>query len=220
MAQELSAAALTALLHQSRAAGIRLIYLIADPAAAETAVVARQAGGWLADRKMTFTQEIAALPVAHPIGLHAAQIVPVSVFTPQLECLAWQSGEFSRFRRDARFERHVFTDLYSQWLRASLAGEMARVVFASLTPEGRETGLLTLDQQGNDATIGLLAVAAEARGHGIAHQLVETAQLQARAWGCTRLQVVTQRDNEAACHFYTRCGFELSREERIYHVWL
>ena len=64
----------------------------------------------------------------------------------------------------------------------------------------------------------LLAVAA--RRQGIGQQLVEAARQKAHHWGCPTLQVVTQRDNEPACRFYAQCGFELVREEHIYHLWL
>ncbi len=218
VARHLSASALAAVVADSRGAGIRLIYLVAEPADAETAAAARQAGAWLADQKVTFARQTQDL--TGDLVPDSTQIEIATAFTPQLERLAWQSGEFSRFRRDELFAPHVFPALYSHWLRASLGGELARVVLASVPPTGAETGLLTLSEQHGRASIGLLAVAVAARGLGVGRQLVAAARQQAQQWGCAALQVVTQRANGPACQFYTRCGFELVREEHLYHLWL
>ena len=220
-ARQLSAAGLTALVEQSQSAGIHLIYMAVDPTDAALAAVADQAGARLVDRKVTFARATnLPLPAGPAPKSGEAAIFSTATFTSALEELAWQSGEFSRFRRDGRFASGVFEDLYTQWLRASLTGELARVVLAYPSPEGAEVGLLTLGQQQDFANIGLLAVAGTNRGQGIGQQLVEAARQQAQRWGCPTLQVVTQRDNEPACRFYAKCGFELVREEHIYHLWL
>ena len=217
-ARNLSVSALAAVVEESRAAGLRLIYLIVDPADAETAAAARQAKACLADQKMTFARQSGELP--GDLIPDESRIKLVTAITPQLERLAWQSGAFSRFRRDKRFAPHVFPDLYSHWLRASLSGELARAVLACVPQTGAEKGLLTLSEQAGQASIGLLAVDAAARGQGIGQQLVAAARQQAQRWGCTQLQVVTQRANAPACQFYFCCGFELVHEEHIYHLWL
>ena len=216
VAHNLDAAHLVALVAENQAAGTRLIYLVTDPADSETVGAAHQMGAWLADKKVTFARSTAGILV-HPIFNH---IELATVFTPQLERLAWQSGAFSRFQRDKKFAPNVFHDLYSHWLRVSLSGGLARIVLISSSVIGTETGLLTLSERAGWASIGLLAVDAAMRGQGIGQQLMEAARQQALGWGCTQLQVVTQRDNVPACQFYTRCGFELVREEHLYHLWL
>ena len=220
-AHQVNAASLAALVQQSRAADIRLIYLIADPADGETAAAASQAGAWLADRKVTFARATnTPLAPSQATATESGAVVTTTTFTPQLEQLAWQSGAFSRFRLDTQFAPHVFMDLYTRWLHASLTGEIARLVLAYTLPTGEEAGLLTLGEQEGKAHIGLLAVTAGARRQGIGHLLIETARQQAYRWGCRTLQVVTQRANKRACRFYAQCGFELVREEHIYHLWL
>ena len=220
--QQLSVAHLATLMDQSRAAGFRLIYLIADPADATTAATANRAGVWLADRKVTFARETnIPLPVGAATAAGSGAILNATMATPQSEKLAWQSGEFSRFRRDVQFAPHVLVDLYRQWLQASFTGELAQVVLTYLSPTtGDETGLLTLAEQAGVARIGLLAVDSAARRQGIGQQLLEAARKQAQRWNCSYLQVVTQCDNEPACRFYQQCGFELVQEEYIYHLWL
>lgn len=209
------AAAVAALVAQARASGVRLLYLVLDPA--DEAAAARAAGAQLVDRKVTFGRSVGP-ESARAAGVE--EVVTVSNFSSELEALAWQSGEYSRFRRDPAFAPGVFERLYSHWLRASLAGELAQTVLAWPGPAGTHTGLLTLQRLGSQASIGLLAVQANQRGLGQGRALMAAALAQAQAWGCARLRVVTQLDNRPACRFYARAGFAIEHQENVYHLWL
>lgn len=211
------AAAVAAVVAQARAQGARLLYLLLDPADEAAAAAACAACAHLADRKVTFSRAVGAVP-----GQLAdtEQVVAVSNFSPELEALAWQSGEYSRFRRDPGFAPDVFERLYSHWLRASLNGELARTVLAWAGPDGTPTGLLTLQAHGVQASIGLLAVQAGQRGRGQGRALVAAALRTAQDWGCERLRVVTQLDNLPACRFYTSMGFAIEHQENVCHLWL
>ena len=203
---------------EARATGLRLFYLIAAPADAVSNASAHAAGAWLADRKVTFAMSVAPIEQATPIGL---AIQPTTAWMPQLESLALQSGEYSRFRLDAHFAPAVFTGLYQRWLRNSLSHEIAREVLVfDAENTGHAQGLLTLGLKNGRADIGLLAVDADARGQRIGQQLVLAARQRTAAWGLAELQVVTQLDNEPACGFYRRCGFREWQVEHIYHLWL
>lgn len=202
----------------ARRAGFHLLYVVVEPANAAAQAAMQQVGAQVFDRKVTFVMPLPTPPDA--AGGPSAAVGSATVYTPQLEALAWQSGEYSRFRLDARFAPHVFTKLYAKWLRNSLAGTIARRVMVWSDEAGIEQGLLTLGEKNDRADIGLLAVAARARGQGVGQLLVAAAVKQASEWGHQQLQVVTQRDNETACRFYEKCGFQLEHEEYIYHWWL
>ena len=207
---------LPATLARAQRAGTRLLYIFLAPADADGAATARAAGAWLADRKVTYVQPLLPDQTAD----RPTAIRPVTDFTPQLESLAWQSGEYSRFRLDPHFAPAVFQHLYSEWLRNSLNGQIARQVLAWHDAAGTACGLLTLGEKNGRADIGLLAVDAAVRGQRVGQALVEAAKTQARAWHYDALQVVTQAANESACRFYEKCGFGLAHEEHIYHLWL
>ncbi len=200
----------------AKQAGIKLLYSIADPTSTDLNAVLRQQGAWLADRKTTFAMSARTIDVKTSIS----NIRPAIAHTPQLESLAWQSGEYSRFRLDPHFDTMLFRQLYSHWLRNSLNGNIAKQVLAWYNDEGQELGLLTLGEKNRRADIGLLAVEATARGQRIGQQLVTTAQEWAVGQGYTELQVVTQGSNRPACAFYEKCGFIVLHIENIYHLWL
>ena len=201
-------------IRQSRAAGIRLLYLVLCPT--DTGAAAAQAAGaWPADLKLTY-QLLVSEPgdrLDPPINLH---IQAVEALTPQLEELARQSGEYSRFRRDTRIGPRAFDELYVGWLRQTLA---RGTVWAAATA-GETVGLLAFDIQADHARIELLAVAASARRQHIGHYLVQRARQEAHCRGYGTLRVVTQGINQPARQFYERCGFSLLHEEQVYHLWL
>lgn len=212
------AAAVAALAAQARSQELRLTYLFLDPTDTAAAAAARHAGAYLTDRKVTLYCPLDANDQSVKPVVEAVERIREN--QPGLEELAWQSGEYSRFRIDPQFAPGVFEQLYSNWYQASLSGTMARTVFACPSPGGQPTGLLTLQPQGPAASIGLLAVRTEARGQGLGHALVAAARHEAREWGCLGLRVTTQLDNEPACRFYAHCGFTVEQVVHVYHLWL
>ncbi len=220
-AHQLSSAELAAILVECQTARIKLVYLSADPVDDYTAQTARVAGARLVDRKITYLKPLPLQKEMNGVeNKWDASIISSTTYTTQLEALAWQSGEFSRFRLDNRFAPQVYHKLYSLWLHNSLSGQLARMVLVYRTDTGDELGLLTLGEKNGRADIGLLAVGAASRGKRLGKRLVSAACLQALHWGYSEIQVVTQRDNQLACHFYERCGFYLAHEENIYHLWI
>ena len=208
-------AAVAAAIARGRATGVRLLYLVLAPGNAAQAAAAQAAGAALADVQLTYELELDAVA---PSGSPSAgvELARAETFTPALRELAWQSGEYSRFRRDARIGARAFQELYDQWLRQALA---QGTVWAARA--GAETvGLLALGTRGGHASIELLAVAPAARGRRVGHCLVQAARQTVRQGGATTLRVVTQGDNHPARHFYERCGFGLLRTAHLYHLWL
>jgi len=80
--------------------------------------------------------------------------------------------------------------------------------------------MITLGTKNDRGDIGLLAVAPDFRGKGIAADLVYTAQHYFKNKNINKLQVVTQKDNIAACRLYEKCGFAIEKTETFFHFWL
>lgn len=204
-------------LQEAKRTGYQLLYIEVDPADETVASAARKNGAQLVDRKATF---VLSLPVLNLTSMSIPSISHATEFTPRLEALAWQSGEYSRFRLDTRFEPWVFQNLYTRWMRNSLSHDLARQVLVFRDSSGVEQGVLTLGENNGRADIGLLAVDTSVRGQRVGHRLVRAALAQAQQWRYTEIQVVTQLDNMPACRFYEKCGFRLSHELHIYHFWV
>lgn len=216
----LEAAAWQQIQAKAHAAGYRLLYVIADPREVDTAATLASAGLARISRLVTYTMDLAAARWS-PSSVPGIQIVPTATLTPALEALAWESGVCSRFHLDPKLPPTTFQALYSEWLRKSLSGqEMARQVLSARLTDGSEVGLLTLGEQNGCADIGLLAIAVEQRGRGIGQLLLATAGQQARQWGHTHIQVVTQAENQPANRFYEQAGFALTHQQDVYHCWL
>ena len=172
---------------------------------------------WLADRKVTFAMP---LKPADAALIPDSAIVLATEFTPELEALAWQSGEYSRFRLDPRLPITVFQRLYTQWLRNSLNGSIAQSVMVLKSATGESLGMVTLGEKNRVADIGLIAVEAAARGQQVGQRLMAETRRRAVASGFTQLQVITQGENYLACRFYEKCGLTQVNEVYIYHLWL
>lgn len=214
------AAALLAAVAQARAAGFRLLYLVLPSADADANAAAAACGAWPADAKLTYqmplTESSALVATPAPAPAAGVHLAPVEEVTSTLQSLALQSGEYSRFRRDARIGYHAFVELYTQWLRQTVA---RGTVWAATTATGT-VGLLAFTQHTGHASIELMAVAATARRQGIGQALVHMARQEAQQQGCGMLQVVTQGANQPAQRLYEQCGFHLLRTEQLYHLWL
>lgn len=197
--------------------GIKLIYVFVQPNDVESIATLQSVDIRLIDHKVTYAMALNSSMARFKSNKH---IISATKFNEQLEALALQSGEFSRFRLDIKLPAYSFEKLYHQWLINSLNGLIASSVLVFRDDYGKETGLLTLGEKNARADIGLLAVDALHRGRKIGQQLIQEAQRIAVHKGYNEMQVVTQNDNLLACEFYKRCGFECVHQEYIYHLWL
>lgn len=199
-----------------RVAGLRLCYLFAEVGDGPAEDLDPLAP--LVDLKTTFARCLDGLAPAD--AEPALRPLRGAALTPALLGLAIASGWSSRFRRDPRLPAAQADALYEIWIRRSLAGEIADQVFAWCDPGSEQPlGFVTVALHEGMGTIGLIAVAAAARGRGIGARLVDTALRHAAARGARRFEVVTQGANQEACRLYLRCGFELKQQSRIFHVW-
>jgi len=78
---------------------------------------------------------------------------------------------------------------------------------------------LSPTEPGDAGQIGLLGVAAEARGSGVGSRLVAAALDWLARARVEDVTVVTQERNVAALRLYERCGFVSDRRQVWYHKW-
>jgi dTDP-4-amino-4,6-dideoxy-D-galactose acyltransferase len=133
--------------------------------------------------------------------------------------LAYQSGEYSRYRVDQNFGENNFKRLYRQWIDNFISGELADEVFIHKIDDSI-TGFISLKKNEDTGVIGLIATDMDYRGKGIGTALLNHIKRYATSSGMTRLEVTTQGGNETACRFYEKNQFNVKSVSNVYHCWL
>lgn len=166
------------------------------------------------DGKTTFVKQ---LDKNHNLSTNP-NVHSVLNFDKEMEDLAIQTGVYSRFKTDPKFEQHVYEDLYRLWIKNALNRSMALEVLA-YEEQGKKMGFVTIGKKDTRADIGLIGVDALARGKGIAQSLIQQAELFSMAQNFDTLQVVTQQENIPACKLYEKSGFQIESCVHIFHLW-
>jgi dTDP-4-amino-4,6-dideoxy-D-galactose acyltransferase len=136
-----------------------------------------------------------------------------------IEGLAIESGEYSRFSVDTNLPREKFVDLYKIWINRSLSKEIASEVLV-IREEDRVVGMVTLDDKNGRGEIDLIAVNRNCRRKKYGEKLVRAAQHWFLANGFEFGEVVTQGANIPAIKLFKKCGYSIESIKYFYHFWL
>ena len=216
----MSDAELGEVLAWTRREGIAVAYVTTSPSCAIAANLVLEFGGQLVDKKATFSRELD--PAQHITSASDLMIEDYPVKPPEesLQALAEAAGAFSRFRVDTRFGVENWRRLYHAWVANSTRRTIADAVLIARTAEGRLAGFITFRCEGESGSIGLIAVAEEARGLGFGRRLLKAAERRCAQRGVRRLSVTTQFHNDPACGLYRSANYTLSSLVYVYHFWL
>ena len=143
------------------------------------------------------------------------EIVSVESTSDDLLELALQSGEYSRFKLDPLLEGK-FQEMYEIWIRKSVDREIADIVLGAYRNE-ELLGFVTVKKQPDTSTIGLIAVGTKSRGLGIGSKLLTASEDWSIVNGLNCIDVATQLDNQLACSFYSKNGYQIIKKDWIYH---
>ena len=189
-----------------------LVYLFTNPANGEVQKELKRSGLEIADQKVLFAKSI----------LNATKqetsVVAINEMIPGILELAYQSGEYSRFKKDQRLDV-FFKPLYKLWIENSLNGNFDDEVFVVKNNENVLQGLLTIKKAGSTGKIGLLAVNRNSRRSGVGEKLINQSEYWCFKHHLNELEVVTQMDNKPGFKFYIDRGFTVKKTENIYHLW-
>lgn len=192
-----------------------LIYIWSDPYNLETNNLIESIGGKLYDQKVTLE-----LTLNNYIPNNELNIKSISNFslTDKIKSLAYQSGEYSRFKLDQKLGFNNFIKLYTTWIEKSINQEIA-IESLGYFEENEILGLITLGTKNNKGDIGLLAVDESHRGKSIGKQLLNQAFIFFQSNNIKNIQVVTQNNNKNALEFYKKNNFKVVNIVNIYHLW-
>lgn len=133
---------------------------------------------------------------------------------PRLRAIARASHRDTRFYVDPGFPDERCDDFYDTWIVRSCEGWADEVL---VEPDG--AGYVSCHLDAGTGSIGLIAVAEEARGRGVGLELVRGAIAWLSEAGAERLTVVTQGHNVAAQRTFQRGGFRTSGVDLWFHGW-
>ena len=192
---------------------IRCLYLLAPTEnTVPTAITVGEPAFQFVDIRVTLDRDACALPPAAGIRNSEEKDIPA------LRAIARESHTDSRFYADPNFPRERCDALYETWIEKSCRGYANQVLVAER--EAKPAGYITCSWSEETGQIGLIAVAAWARGAGIGKALVRSSLGVFHEHGVKRIMVVTQGRNVQAQRLYQRCGFLTRSVQLWYHRWV
>jgi dTDP-4-amino-4,6-dideoxy-D-galactose acyltransferase len=195
-----------------------LVYIFVEPADMSNNLLLQQKGVPLVDEKITYIMNVSKVKETKDNASHIYSYFS-STNDEKVISIGIQSGIYSRFNIDPNFSKAKFKELYAMWMKKSINREIANEVVVYTTEENEIAGVITLGEKNNNADIGIIAVDNNFRGQNIGKALIQEAVNYSIRKNYSSLQVVTQKNNQAACKFYERCGFTEKHVINIYHYW-
>ncbi len=212
---------LDSIVMKAQLADVTLLYFFGPPDAEITKHTAIPATCVFRSGRVDFHKRMKRKPLPHFPTRQRIRAVPANFSGLDDICqLGIEAGCYSRFFRDPVFPRRSAELLYRLWTENSIRGILADATFAYAGQDGHVAGFITAKKGQGGARVGLVAVAPHLRGQGIGKALLDSVEDWACREGITDIYVSTQAENKAACGLYSRCGYAVSREEAVFHLWL
>lgn len=210
---------LLAALNELKDKGIKLVYWCSDRSDKVSQLAAQEAKGLLTDEKVTYLVSLA--DVKNKLTGVVWEVYDESNALPTQELieLSFSVANNSRFSKDNLMPVDLRNKMYEQWIVNSCNRTIAKEVFVT-REENHIIGMVTAGEKNGRGDIGLLAVNSNYLGRGLGVKLVRMAQAYFYKNNFKQVQVVTQKDNIAACKLYEKCDFKLEKIQNFYHFWL
>lgn len=194
-------------LHQLKKHDGSLVYLFTDLVFDD--VFLTKSSGKFVGTKVVFSKNLQSVSSNNIIKSIKYDVIP-----RELLSLAFQSGEFSRFKIDTRLARESFEELYKKWLLKAIDNTDIETLVYS---EGNIIKGFISVEFSEEAVIGLFAVDETMRGKGIGRLLLNQAEYISKNKGYNNLQIPTQKENSGAYGFYLNSNYKIIEERRNYH---
>lgn len=194
------------------------LYLLLDIKDTQSATLAEASGFHLRDVRMTFNcKRPQTLPDIDTTHFREATDDDL----PHLREIASGAYTMTRFYHDPCFSRDHCDRLYDTWLVKSLQTDLADAVLIA-EHNGVPAGFMTAVIHGDTGIgqIGLVGVAAAARGQGIGRRMMHYTLNWFWQREIQQVRIVTQARNIAAQRLYQACDFRTQQVELWYHRWL
>ena len=193
------------------------LYFLADPTDPQTITAVERVGFRSVDIRITYERVLGGARFERPPCVREVRSGDVAA----LEAIAAECHTDTRFFFDERFPRAVASDLYRTWIRQSCRQPDGQVlVLEDEATGGAAAGYIACEHgAGQSGQIGLIGLAAGARGRGGGSALVQGALTWFADRSIAQVQVVTQGRNVGAQRLYQKAGFLTRKVELWYHRW-
>lgn len=169
----------------------------------------------LVDIKIQLTKEVLIEEDCKKVNLSEYKLED----NEQLKKLAFQSGIYSRFKRDRNFTKNEYEKLYTKWIEDSINKLIADNIIVYKDNFNEYKGFITVKHKMDFAEIGLIAVDELSRGKGIGAALLNYVNNLTKLAGLKKIIVTTQFENIPAMKLYERAGYKIISKKYIYHLW-
>jgi len=203
---------------------IDCLYFLADSNPPETPGLAEKHGFSLVDIRVTLQcdlenrQDLQDDPSAQSEMLSVRPSQPNDISF--LQAIARAAYTDSRFHSDQHFPLGSSQALYEIWIKRSCEGYADIVLVAERNSKPIGYVSCHLPGKTHPGQIGLVGIAAEARGCGVGKTLINHSLHWFAEQYVASVNVVTQGRNIAAQRLYQRCGFLTQSVQLWYHKWL
>ena len=195
---------------------IDCLYFLSSATGGAVLWPAQNYGFRLIDLRVTLSAKLdqLTLPASQSESICLASLADI----PDLRAIAAHNHSDSRFYADPYFERAKCDELYAIWIEKSIKDPKQKVF--TYKPEDKALGYVSSyrDESGN-GVIGLVGIAKECQGQGIATNLTKECLRVLQAEGCSQVEVVTQGRNTKAIQLYEKCDFRVKSIQTWFHKW-
>jgi len=215
---KISPVKLRAILNTLRSKKVRLVYWQADSSDKKSQTAAKKLHGFLSSKQVTYLINLKKVTIS-PTFIDEVKTYQAKKPSPEMKQLAIYIGTLSRFGTDPKIPKKLMKKMYHAWIKNSVNSSAADQVFV-IRNKNKVVGMCTLSTKNKRGDIRLLAVAPGCRGKKFGTKLIQTAENYFIKKNYSKLQVVTQESNIAACKLYKKCGFHIESINNFYHFWL
>ncbi|MFM2322816.1 MAG: putative gnat family acetyltransferase [Pseudomonadota bacterium] len=197
--------------------GVKLVYWAIDSTDNTAKQAALACEGFLADEKISYFLDLRKLTL--PLPYSEVEIYQAEIANPELEAIALEIAQLSRFSKDPKLTTAQANKLYKAWINNACKKIAAKIVFV-IKKQNTIIGMLSIDEKHGRGDLTLLGVSPNHQGQGLGKRLVYAALDWCIAQNYSFSQVVTHKTNLKARRLYETCGFIPEKTEYFYHFWL
>lgn len=150
--------------------------------------------------------------------LQSNSISQVFDSNPEVQNLAVEAGNYSRFKHDPKMPNDTVKKMYHIWLNNCFKNSKDNQCWVYKI-EGVSVGLICCAFMQDTCHVTLLAVHSEYRNLGIASELLNKVEQVAVDLNIKAMTISSQGANIEANQLYSKRGFQKVVEQYIYHLW-